>query len=136
MKYTYEFVNGAQEVEISEEWATILEEMDREERLNNRRETRRHLRLHHFADCSTFLMCDTYDPYKMIDKWYDEQERQSEENKIMDAMNQLTEDQQKLVIEIFVKGVSKKEYAKREGVSAAAISRRIDRIRKKLEKLL
>ena len=42
MKYRYAFTTGEEAVEISEEWAAVLEEMDHEEQLSNRRETRRH----------------------------------------------------------------------------------------------
>ena len=42
MKYTYAFVTGRSQVEVPEEWADLLAEMDHEEELHNRRETRRH----------------------------------------------------------------------------------------------
>ena len=42
MKYTYAFVTGRSQVEVPEEWAELLAEMDHEEELHNRRETRRH----------------------------------------------------------------------------------------------
>lgn len=42
MKYRYAFITGTEEVEISEEWAAVLEEMDHEQQLSDRRETRRH----------------------------------------------------------------------------------------------
>ena len=42
MKYRYAFTTGEEAVEIPEEWAALLEEMDHEEQLGNRRETRRH----------------------------------------------------------------------------------------------
>lgn len=41
-KYVYEFVNEAVEIEISEEWETILREEDRMEYNTDHRETRRH----------------------------------------------------------------------------------------------
>ena len=42
MKYTYAFATGNSQVEVPEEWAALLAEMDHEEELHNRRETRRH----------------------------------------------------------------------------------------------
>ena len=42
MKYRYAFTTGEEGVEIPEEWAAVLEEMDHEEQLSNRREIRRH----------------------------------------------------------------------------------------------
>lgn len=45
MKYTYSFATGTEAVEIGSEWASLLEEMDRAEEANRKRETRRHLSL-------------------------------------------------------------------------------------------
>ena len=42
MKYRYGFVTGNETVEVPEEWAAVLREMDQEEMNNGRRETRRH----------------------------------------------------------------------------------------------
>ena len=42
MKYRYGFATGTETVEIPEEWASVLEEMDHEEQLSDRRERRRH----------------------------------------------------------------------------------------------
>ena len=42
MKYRYGFSTGTETVEIPEEWAAVLEEMDHEEQLCARRERRRH----------------------------------------------------------------------------------------------
>ena len=42
MKYRYGFATGTETVEIPEEWAAVLEEMDHEEQLCDRRESRRH----------------------------------------------------------------------------------------------
>ena len=42
MKYRYGFATGTETVEIPEEWAAVLEEMDHEEQLCDRRERRRH----------------------------------------------------------------------------------------------
>ena len=43
MKTKYEFVNGeVVEIEVSEEWAEVLAELDRQEYNNDKKETRRH----------------------------------------------------------------------------------------------
>ena len=44
-KYRYGFVDGTEEIEISEEWAAVLREMDREEEANRKKQTRRHISL-------------------------------------------------------------------------------------------
>lgn len=45
MIYRYDFLDGSETVDISEEWAAILEEMDKEEEASNKKEKRRHLSL-------------------------------------------------------------------------------------------
>ena len=45
MKYKYEFANENKSIEISEEWISVLEELDRLEYNNNHAETRRHVSL-------------------------------------------------------------------------------------------
>ena len=45
MKYNYEFLDEVVEVEVSEEWAAVLYELDRREYNNNHTETRRHMPL-------------------------------------------------------------------------------------------
>ena len=44
-KYRYGFADGTEEIEISEEWAAVLREMDREEEANRKKQTRRHISL-------------------------------------------------------------------------------------------
>ena len=45
MKIEYKFVTGAVEVEVSNEWGTLLVDMDRQEYNNDHKETRRHISL-------------------------------------------------------------------------------------------
>ena len=40
--YTYEFTTENKEIEISEEWMKVLEDLDRVEYNNDQTETRRH----------------------------------------------------------------------------------------------
>ncbi|MCI8980531.1 MAG: sigma-70 family RNA polymerase sigma factor, partial [Clostridia bacterium] len=45
MKIKYEFVDGNVELEVSDEWASVLAELDRLERNNDKKEKRRHYSL-------------------------------------------------------------------------------------------
>lgn len=45
MKIKYEFVTGAVEVEVTDDWGTILVDLDRQEYNINHKETRRHCSL-------------------------------------------------------------------------------------------
>lgn len=49
MKIKYEFATETTEIEVNEEWATILIDLDKQEFNNNRRETRRHNSLDGYA---------------------------------------------------------------------------------------
>jgi len=48
MKYKYDFCNEAVEIDVPEEWAQVLQNLDREEYNNNQKETRRHSSLEVF----------------------------------------------------------------------------------------
>ena len=49
MKYKYDFCNEAVEIDVPEEWAQVLLNLDREEYNNNQKETRRHSSLEVFS---------------------------------------------------------------------------------------
>ncbi len=48
MKYKYNFCNEAVEIDVPDEWAQVLQNLDREEYNNNQKETRRHSSLEVF----------------------------------------------------------------------------------------
>ena len=129
MKIKYEFVTGeVVEVEVDEKWGKILEDLDFEEKMNNRKETRRHVSLDTGAEWSDWLITDD-DPegdiIEMIETRRD----------LTKALSVLSENQIKLVKALFVEGFSQEEYAEKNGVTQVAIARQLDRIRKKLKKL-
>ena len=45
MKIEYKFVTGTVEVEVPDEWGTVLVDLDRQEYNNDHKETRRHCSL-------------------------------------------------------------------------------------------
>ena len=129
MKIKYEFVTGeVVEVEVDEKWGKILEDLDFEEKMNDRKETRRHVSLDTGAEWSGWLITDD-DPegdiIEMIETRRD----------LTKALSVLSENQIKLVKALFVEGFSQEEYAEKNGVTQVAIARQLDRIRKKLKKL-
>lgn len=124
--YEYEFTTETVEIEISEEWTEILRDMDRREYNNNHTETRRHGR---YEDEGEWAI----DEAAAVETVIRRKELRAERDQIW---NKLTDDQVKLIKRLFFDGVSVCEYAKEENVTQAAISRRLQRIRKKLEKIL
>lgn len=124
--YEYEFTTETVEIEISEEWAEILRDMDRREYNNNHTETRRHER---YEDEGEWAI----DEAAAVETVIRRKELRAERDQIW---NKLTDDQVKLIKRLFFDGVSVCECAKEEDVTQEAISRRLQRIRKKLEKIL
>ena len=130
MKYVYESVTDeAIEIEITEEWVEKLSELDRLEYNSNQTETRRHEN-YAYGDESAWLADETLDPALI----WEELERITETNEAARrALSTLSEKQKWLVYQRFVLKKSVNQIAEEEGVSQAAISRRLARIRKKLE---
>ena len=136
MKVHYEFsrdgITGARnfsDVEVSEELGAVLMELDREEYNRNHTETRRH---ESYSNCN-----DKRD--NLVDKSIDveaETITNFDYKQLHKAIDQLLPQQQDLVKKVFVDGLSHTEIAKREGVARQAIEDRLNRILKKMKKLL
>ena len=58
--YNYEFATEDKEIEISEEWMKVLEDLDRQEYNNNQAETRRHSS-YSYGDDAEWLAIDETD---------------------------------------------------------------------------
>ena len=124
-KYRYGFVDGAEEIEISEEWFEVLREMDREELNSNRRETRRHTSLESFdyegeafaaeGDAETVLL---------------EKESEAETGRLL---SRLTEVQRRRV-EMRMEGKTYREIAMLENVDIKTVERSIIWAQKKNSK--
>lgn len=129
MKIKYEFLNETVELEVTDEWASIIADMDRLEYNNQKKETRRHYSI----DACTYEGMD----YAVEDKSITDLFKAVDEiEKLRSAMLHLSKKQQDLITAIYFKGMSVNEYAKREGVDHSAISHRLQTIYKKLKKFL
>lgn len=129
MKIKYEFVNEIIEIEVEDEWANIIDDMDRQEYNNQKKETRRHYSL----DACTYEGKN----YAIDDKGISELFKDmGEAEKLKIAIKHLSDKQQSLIKAIYFEGVTVNEYAKKEGVDHSAISHRLKTIYKKLKKLL
>ena len=129
MKINYEFVTGTVEVEVSEEWAEVLEELDRAEYNNNHAEKRRHTTLNNGFDEAEWLACEDYEPCYVL-------EEMENAAKAYSAISELSASQRHLIWNVFIKEMRRKDYAELTGVSPAAVSQQITTIRKNLKKLL
>ena len=129
VKITYRFADGhAEELEVEQEVAEALKELDRQEYNDNHRETRRHVTF----DCTeekSWLAVDDQRLSRLLDGPPDE-------IRLRVAINQLEQHHRDLIIAIFYRGIKIVEVARLSGVSQSAISQQLGNAIKKLKKLL
>ena len=128
MKIKYEFVTGAVEVEVTEDWGTILVDLDRQEYNINHKETRRHCSLDAYNQDDALLPSDE-DVVRDILAAEDNQ-------RLFEAIAHLDAEQQELVRAIFFRKMSVSEYAKRHVITQPAASQRKKADLKKLKEFL
>ena len=129
MKITYEFVTGeVSEVEVDEHLGGMLLDLDRQQYNNDHKETRRHVSLDGM-DYEGELFASAEDTAG-------EAERREDTARLLSAMEALSPAQQELVLKVYFNGRSCASIAAEEGVDKSAISHRLERIYKKLRKIL
>ncbi len=117
------------DVEVTEEFAAAYAEMERLERLTERKETRRHQSL----DKSMEHGFDVADP---SENTFEKIEQSERNRQLYQAISHLSPEQQKLLFEVYFEYIPQVEIARREGVSKFAINKRLSRILAKLKKNL
>lgn len=132
MKYTYEFSNEENTIEIDSKWETILSDFDKQEFKLNRTETRRHERLDTSNEYSSWLL----DIDKSLERIINGEDDLSMEERLHIAISKLKPKQKDLIISIYFKHISVNDYAKKEGVKPNAISMRLGRAKNNLKKFL
>lgn len=115
--------------EVTENIATAYAELERYERLTERKETRRHQSL----DKSLEHGFDIADPNADT---YEQAERNERTDKLYKAIALLSPEQQKLLRQVYFEYIPQTEIAKREGVTKKAINNRLARILVRLKKYL
>ena len=128
MKYEYVTVTSKNTIEIDDTWSSVLMELDRQINNTDQRETRRHISMDAYNLDDALLPSGTD-----IEAEY---ERKESIATVTRAISRLLPDQQRLVQQIFFEGISSAEIARCEGVDKSAISHRLRRAIKKLEKNL
>ena len=125
MVIKYQFVNEVVSIEVSEEWGKILASHDRRERNNNQTETRRHTSLDGMAYEGEFFS-DTRDMAYQVEISLE----------IQKAFDSLLPQQKDLFIKVYFEGFSITEIARKEGVYASSIHKRLQRIYDQIKKFL
>lgn len=129
MKIRYEFVNGeVSEIEVDEGLGELLIDFDRQQYNNDHKETRRHLSLDGM-DYEGELFASAEDTEREL-------LRREDAARLMEAMKALSPSQRELALKVYFNGRSSASIAAEEGVDKSAISHRLERIHKKLKKLL
>ena len=128
MKIEYKFVTGTVEVEVPDDWGTVLVDLDRQEYNNDHKETRRHCSLEAYNLNDALLPSDE-DVVRDIIK-------AEEAGSLREALNHLDTDQRELVEALYFEGVKVADFAKQKGVSSSAITQRKATVLKKLKRFL
>ena len=118
MIYEYITVSGTEQIEISNEWGEILKELDRKEQNNEHKETRRHSTLNNGIDDYEWLAVDDENLCRLLGK-NDIAER------VQEALSKIKPQHKEILVEIYVKGVTQQEYAKKLGINQSNVSRRL-----------
>ena len=124
MKYTYAFATGRSQVEVPEEWAEFLAEMDHEEELHNRRETRRHQSLDDLV----------YEGLDFAAEGDAEDALINRENvrELKEALDALTETQRRRLM-MHCAGMTYREIAKLEKVTFTKVGRSMEQAKSKIQ---
>ena len=129
MKISYEFVTGEiSEVEVDESLGGMLLDLDRQQYNNDQKETRRHVSLDGM-DYEGELFVSAEDTER-------EAERREDMARLYSAMEALSPSQRELVKKVYFEERKITDIAAGEGVDKSAISHRLERIHKKLKKIL
>ncbi len=130
MKYTYHFANGdINVIEVTDEDAFSLFELDRLEYNNNHANTRRHVHLNLDKETGADWLIVEDEGYKAL--FADEPEAE----RLLRAVVQLTPKQQALLRALFWSGISISGYAMQTGVSQSAVSQQLATAIKKLKEI-
>lgn len=129
MKYTYEFSDEENTIEIDEKWLAQLKNLDNKELANQKKESRKH---YHLESC-VYEGKDFEDQNNDINLLF---ENQSMEERLHIAISKLKPKQRNLILAIYFEGISVNDYAAQEGVKQNAISMRLARAKNNLKKFL
>ena len=128
MKIKYEFANETVTIEVEDQWATVLVELDREEYNDNHRETRRHCSLDALNLDDTYLPSDVDVEADVI--------QNADRARLYAAIGELQPQQKDLVMRVHFGGEKLADIARSEGVSRMALTNRMKKIYAALEKKL
>ena len=128
MKIKYEFANETVEIEVSEEWGTVLVDLDRLEYNNNQTETRRHCSLEALNLDDNLLPGDADTEMAAF--------QNMDNQRLYDAIQKLSPRQQSLIRRVYFQKCKYVDIAREEGRDPSSIRQATERAVKKLKKYL
>ena len=128
MKITYHFTDRTVEIDVPQEWADFICELDRQEYNIEHKETRRHCSLEAY-NLDENLIPSGSNPEEEVF-------REMEYEALDAAIAQLIPRQQRLIRQVFFEGRTYTSIAREEGVDESAIRHAVGRALKRLKKLL
>lgn len=129
-KYTYYFADGTKStIEVEDKWYDILKEMDEAERKSKYNYDRHNKSASLFDYEGNAFVDDKADPFENL-------MREKQREQLDAAIATLTDCQRELFETYFVDGKKVTEIAEEQGVCHQAVSARIERIKRKLQKFL
>ena len=128
MKIKYEFANETVEIEVDEQWGSVLIDLDRQEYNNNQTETRRHCSLDAINLDENWLPSDENTELSVL--------QHLDNQRLYAAIAQLNPRQQSLICRVYFEGLSFADIARAEGRDASGIAKATARAVKKLKKFL
>ena len=127
VEITYRFADGhVEELEVEQEVAETLKELDRQEYNSNHRETRRHVTFD-TNDEKTWLAVEDQQLSILLGGLSDDQ-------RLYAAISTLNPKQKEMVRDLFFRHHTQAEYASNHAVSQQAVSAQLNTIIKKLKK--
>ena len=130
MNIMYEFITGEKlEIEVNEDIANISIEIERTIYNNNQKESRRHNSIDSMEEAG-FQFKDISNDIEV------KAEEAETTGEVKSAIKTLLPSQQDLIEKVFYKNMKLVDIAAHEGVTEAAIRNRLNKIYKKLEKIL
>ena len=129
MKIKYQFANEAVEIDVSNEWGSILIDLDRQEYNNNHKEKRRHYSL----DACTYEGND----FATVDEGLEAiMSDDGMAEKLSAAIASLLPRQQKLIKQVFFEGKKYADIARAEGLDPSSVRQATMRALEKIKKYL
>ncbi|MGM9601093.1 MAG: sigma-70 family RNA polymerase sigma factor [Faecousia sp.] len=125
MKIKYQFATETVEIEVADDWGSLVIDLDREDYNNDHAETRRHVSYDalDFDGDALAVEDPTLTAY-------------TEQDALREAIKQLTPNQQYIIRAYYFEGRTFTEIAQTLGVGVSSVTRAADRAKKTLKKFL